>query len=269
MNSTESGKSTRSSRSSENNGEAHAGHRERLRQRAKDGALAAFKPHEVIELLLFYALPRRDVNELAHRLDKRFGGVRGVLAASEQALRAEPGIGARAARLLACVGEVCRAYAQLDSEDRPALGTPETFRAFCMKLRFWIEGEQTWLFCVNQEGRLLLAGPVTTSAGWARPEHVRAALADALSSHGSGALIARFVQRESPEPAACDRECARTYARAFAEVEIPLQECLMVAAQGAYSLRADISRFIRVETQLRAVSESPTGTPKTRPAPDA
>ena len=70
-----------------------------------DGA-EALRPHELIELLLFYAIPRRDVNVLAHELVRRFGGVRGVLTADEAALSAVPGVGARAARLLARVGEV-------------------------------------------------------------------------------------------------------------------------------------------------------------------
>lgn len=47
---------------------SHEGHRERLRQRYIDASLDAFADHEVIELLLTYSIPRRDVNELAHRV---------------------------------------------------------------------------------------------------------------------------------------------------------------------------------------------------------
>ena len=84
MNSMESGKSTSLSRSLEI--KTHAGHRERLRRRALMDGAEALRPHELLELLLFYAIPRRDVNALAHELDKRFGGVCGVLAADEAAL---------------------------------------------------------------------------------------------------------------------------------------------------------------------------------------
>ena len=72
MNLTENGKSTYSSRSLENS--AHLGHRERLRRRALLEGAEALRPHELLELLLFYAVPRRDVNDLAHALDARFGG---------------------------------------------------------------------------------------------------------------------------------------------------------------------------------------------------
>jgi len=51
----------------------HAGHRARLRKRFSEGGLDAFEDHQVIELLLFYAIPRRDTNEIAHLLLRRYG----------------------------------------------------------------------------------------------------------------------------------------------------------------------------------------------------
>ena len=50
----------------------HAGHRNRLRKRFLEEGLDAFKPHEILELLLFYAIPRKDTNELAHKLLNHF-----------------------------------------------------------------------------------------------------------------------------------------------------------------------------------------------------
>ena len=57
----------------------HEGHRKRLRQRARATQLEGFQPHEVLDLLLTYAIPRQDVNPLAHALIDRFGSLSGVL----------------------------------------------------------------------------------------------------------------------------------------------------------------------------------------------
>ena len=51
----------------------HDGHRERRRQRVRETDMRGFQPHEVLEFLLMYAIPRRDVNPLAHKLIKHFG----------------------------------------------------------------------------------------------------------------------------------------------------------------------------------------------------
>ena len=112
----ESGKNTFLSRSSANS--AHAGHRERLRRRALLEGIDDLRPHELLELLLYYAIPRRDVNALAHALDEQFGGVYGVLRADEGALAAVPGLGGRAARWLKRVSALCDAYALLRANPR-------------------------------------------------------------------------------------------------------------------------------------------------------
>ena len=59
----------------------HSGHRQRLRDRFKRGGGDALPDYELLELLLFYAIPRQDTKPLAKRLLDRFGGIGGVLAA--------------------------------------------------------------------------------------------------------------------------------------------------------------------------------------------
>ena len=57
----------------------HSGHRQRLKKALRENGLLSFSPHEVIELMLYTALPRRDVNELAHEIDDSLGGVCGLI----------------------------------------------------------------------------------------------------------------------------------------------------------------------------------------------
>ena len=61
----------------------HNGHRDRLRKRMLEKGLDHFEKHEVLELLLFYAIPRRDTNELAHRLINTFGSFSGLCAGQQ------------------------------------------------------------------------------------------------------------------------------------------------------------------------------------------
>ena len=78
----------------------HAKHRERLKNRFATQGLDGFESHQVLELLLFYAIPRVDTNPIAHRLLDRFGSITGVLEASPEELKDIEGIGDNAANFL-------------------------------------------------------------------------------------------------------------------------------------------------------------------------
>ena len=76
------------------------GHRERVRERFLREGLSSFADYEVLELLLFYAIPRRDTKGQAHALDDTFGSLYQTLTASEEELCRVTGIGERTARFL-------------------------------------------------------------------------------------------------------------------------------------------------------------------------
>ena len=71
----------------------HEGHRERLKNRFFANGLDGFAPHEVLELLLTFAIPQKDVNPIAHQLIETFGSVSDVLNAAPEELRRVPGVG--------------------------------------------------------------------------------------------------------------------------------------------------------------------------------
>lgn len=86
----------------------HDGHRERLRARFAEHGLESFNELNALELLLCYAIPRRDTNELAHRLLDAFGSLSGVFQASMQELTSIPGIGENAAVLILMVPQIVK-----------------------------------------------------------------------------------------------------------------------------------------------------------------
>ena len=78
----------------------HTGHRARMRERFRASGLDGFAPHEVLELILFYAIPQRNVNPLAHRLLDTFGSLHGVLDAPVEELQKVEGVGEYVPRCL-------------------------------------------------------------------------------------------------------------------------------------------------------------------------
>ena len=88
----------------------HDGHRQRMKERFLGHGLDNFNDINALELLLFYAAPRRDTNALAHALLDRFGSFSAVLEADEQELLAVPGVGENAVTLLRLIPAVSRRY---------------------------------------------------------------------------------------------------------------------------------------------------------------
>lgn len=112
-------------------GGVHAGHRHRMRQRFLASGLEGFQEHEILELLLFYAVPRRDVNTMAHMLIQRFGNLSAVLDAPEEELCAIPGVGPRVANFLRLIPQLMVQMARRTSqEDSLSLRTATDLQRF-------------------------------------------------------------------------------------------------------------------------------------------
>ena len=78
----------------------HSGHRERMRRRFLQSGFTSFEPHEVLELILFYGIPRKDTNPIAHELLNRFGSLQGVFSAKPEETVRISGMTQNAATLL-------------------------------------------------------------------------------------------------------------------------------------------------------------------------
>jgi len=108
----------------------YLGHRERLRERFLGVGFAGFADHEVVELLLTLAIPRRDVKGPAKELLRRFGNLRGVLDAPVDELREMRGIGEVAPVALRIIREVASLYLQQKGEGSQPMSGPGVLHDF-------------------------------------------------------------------------------------------------------------------------------------------
>lgn len=88
----------------------HAGHRERLRNKFINWGHEALEEHELLELLLFYAIPQKNTNPIAHELIDRFGSIKGVMEAEVSELCEISGIGEYAATLIKLQASLAKVY---------------------------------------------------------------------------------------------------------------------------------------------------------------
>lgn len=81
----------------------HNGHRERMRNRFLEQGLDSFNDHQVLEMLLYYSIPRVDTNELSHALINKFGSLTRVMEASASEIAQVPGIGVGTATFISFI----------------------------------------------------------------------------------------------------------------------------------------------------------------------
>ncbi len=89
---------------------SHEKHRERLKARFMKEGLNSFEDHNILELLLFYAIPQKDVNDIAHALMDEFGSFSAVLDADFESLIKVKGVGKHTATLIKLIPQLSRAY---------------------------------------------------------------------------------------------------------------------------------------------------------------
>ena len=127
----------------------HDGHRNRMRQRFMETDLNGFADHEALELLLFYAIPRGDVNPLAHALMERFGSLSGVLSAPVELLTQVEGVGERTAMLLRLVPQIAQKARLADLERELALNTRERVGDYLLELFSRERNEAVYEICLE------------------------------------------------------------------------------------------------------------------------
>ena len=133
----------------------HYGHRQRLKDRFLQTGFTGFDAHGILELLLFYSIPQRDTNDLAHELVKRFGSLSGVFDASYEDLVKVKGISANTATLLKMIPQLANAYLNDRNDPGIILDSAEKAGAFLMSKYVGATNERIYLLCLDNKLKLL------------------------------------------------------------------------------------------------------------------
>ena len=166
----------------------HDGHRQRKRERFLKQGADGLADHEVLELLLYYAIPRRDTNELAHRLIQHFGTLDAVFQAPPEALMQVPGIGENAAVLLNLVPAAQRCARRSVSAER-ILNSVERCGAYFMDLLDGQRRELLYQVCLDGKGKVLSCKCLSQGSADMTSLSIRQVVENALLSGAAGVVL--------------------------------------------------------------------------------
>ena len=215
----------------------HDGHRQRTKQRFLRHGLDNFDDINVLELLLYYALPRQDTNPLAHRLLERFGSLSGVLDASPAQLQAVEGVGESAALLLNLIPAVSRRYMLDKTPDDHRIDSAAAAGRYFLP-RFMYEQEEV-LYALFLSPRKTPLDCRVLSRGQLHSVDipVRRLVEQALELRASAVILAHNHPSGLAVPSREDEEATHTVQRALALVDVELADHIIVSGCDYASMR--------------------------------
>ncbi len=213
----------------------HTGHRQRMKELCLAEGLDSFPPHQVLELLLFYAVPYRDTNELAHRLLARFGSFAGVLNADYQDLLEVPGVGANTASLLTLMPEFFRRY-QTDPGQGPIrLSDRERLLDYIKGLFIGYGHECFYLICLDTQNRVNQAALINEGTLDQVTIYPRIVVEAALRHKAKSVVLAHNHPGGAMRPTASDVQLTQHIAAVLTEIGITVLDHLIINGANYFS----------------------------------
>ena len=216
----------------------HLGHRDRLRDRATAGGLAALPDYELLELYLFRAVPRGDVKPLAKALLARFGGLGAVLAASAADLRTVPGVGAAVALDLKLLHEATLRTVREQVARRPVISSWSALLAYVRTALAHEPREQFRVLFLDKRNQLVADEVMGHGTVDHAPVYPREVARRALELSASALILVHNHPGGDPTPSVADIETTRQVIEAGRALRISVHDHLVVGRHGTASFKA-------------------------------
>ena len=188
----------------------HAGHRKRVRQQfLKEANMQTYADHNILEILLFYSIPRADTNELAHRLINTFGSFSAVFDADISQLMMVNGVNEATAVLIKMIPSVMQRYYE-NKISNPSKITDTDSAVNFLKNRFLSEtSESMYIICMNNDGKVLKYTQISSGTINSSEIDSRLILQEMLLSKATTAIIAHNHPGGICAPSASDLTATR------------------------------------------------------------
>ncbi len=207
----------------------HENHRERLKNRFLTEDLDTFDPHNVLELLLFYSIPRQDTNEIAHELMNRFGSLSDVFDAPFEELVTVTGIKEHSATLLKLIPAIARRYMLDKNHGSEPLSTMEKIGGYFVDKYFGINVETVYLLMLDNKFSVIDCVKIHEGSVNSASITLRRLIELALYRRAPMVVLAHNHPNGVPIPSTDDIFTTKEIRRAFDLMEIKFLGHILVA----------------------------------------
>lgn len=214
------------------------GHRERLRQRFRSGGHAPMQEYELLELLLFNAIPRIDVKPLAKTLLATFGDLNGVIAASEHRLMQVPGVTPRVHLQLKLVEAFAHRMARARVMERSVLTSWDALMTYCKTVMAYRETEQFRILFLDAKNVLIADEEQAKGTVNHVPVYPREVAKRALELNASAIILVHNHPSGDPSPSRADIDMTAQIVDACTAIGVQLHDHVIIGKGRDSSFRA-------------------------------
>ncbi|GGD90875.1 UPF0758 protein R01728 [Aureimonas endophytica] len=213
------------------------GHRERLRERFAEAGSDALADYELLELLLFRTIPRRDTKPLAKALLQRFGSLAEVLNAPEARLREVSGMGEATALDFRIVRAVNERAMRSAIRQREVLSSWSAVIDYCNAAMAHQTREQFRILFLDKKNALIADEVQHTGTVDHTPVYPREVVRRALELSASALILVHNHPSGDPTPSRADIEMTRTVAETAKALGIAVHDHVIIGTSGHTSMK--------------------------------
>ncbi|MGP0059883.1 MAG: RadC family protein [Beijerinckiaceae bacterium] len=215
----------------------HLGHRERLRDRFRTGGGAALADYELLELVLFRAIPRRDVKPLAKALLARFGTFAAVAAARPERLKEINGVSEAMVTELKIIEEAAIRFAKAAVEGRPVMDSFSAVIAYCQTVMAYLDREQFRILFLDKKNLLIADEVQTTGTIDHAPVYPREIMRRALELNATALILVHNHPSGDPTPSTADIQLTSQIVTLGKSLNVTVHDHLIIGRNGFASFR--------------------------------
>ena len=211
------------------------GHRDRLRGKYLQAGLDGLLDYERLELLLTYAISRRDVKPIAKSLLARFKTLSGVMDAGVEEFCQVEGVAENSAVLLTLVKDLCGEYLSEKMERKDVLSSPEAVRNFLKMRLSGLKEEAFVAIFLNTKNHVIRTEVVNEGTVDHAVVYPRTLIKRALETHASGLILVHNHPSGVSKPSKDDMELTNAVKEAASALDIKVLDHIVVAKDGCFS----------------------------------
>ena len=223
----------------------HDGHRDRMRDRITSGGISSLQNHEILEYLLYAFIPRKNTNDIAHKLIEKFGSFSGVLNADENALLEVDGMTKNAALFLANLPEVFRVYLSDVDSKRMSLSGRGVIRSFLGAKLYGLPYEQVVAVALDNQDGFIALEKIASGDGASVKVEVREIVDFALKHKAVNIVLAHNHPSGQINQSKADVELTADILATLSTIGIKLEDHIIFSGSEFYSF-TDSGRMAKI-----------------------